>query len=107
MSVELVLACIGPGERCTRAQIMQRLDMGMATVQYMLNAGIASGALRRSPEGRCHVWWKPSAAARPLIQPRAVLRGYESGIQQFREVCMAARPPAPPGQVIRYGVGWQ
>jgi hypothetical protein len=109
ISVESVLACIGPGERCTRVQIMQRMGKGVSTVQHLLNACVASGTLRCSTQGRCKVWWKPTAAKRlphqPVGQPRDVLRDYDREIRQFIEVCMATRAPAPPRQVIRYGLG--
>jgi hypothetical protein len=77
------------------------------TVQCTLNAGVASGALKRGNAERCHVWRRAPPVARHVRLPGAMLQGYDTENQRCIQACMAARPPAPPGQVIRYGVGWQ
>lgn len=107
LTVETLLACIGPDEACTRAQIMQRVSKGTATVQYVINRCVASGALRCSRKGRHHVWCKCRPATCPAGPRGEILRGYDRRLRQFSEICMAARPPAPPGQVVRHGGGWQ
>ncbi|MGF6604693.1 DNA-binding IclR family transcriptional regulator [Paraburkholderia sp. GAS448] len=107
VTVERLLACIGAGERCTRAEIMRRLDAGLSSVQHVLNVCVAHGWLRRTPEGRHLVWWKPTPLDGAVAtRPFADLCGYGEELQRLARLSMAARQ-RPPGQVIRYGVGWQ
>lgn len=105
VTVERLLACMAPGERCTRAEIMVRLDAGLATVQHMLSVCVAQGLLRRTPEGRHHVWWRPPPGCPAMARSFADLRGYDEQLQRLARLSFAARPPRSPGLVIRYGVG--
>jgi hypothetical protein len=106
VTVERLLACMDQEERCTRAEIMTRLDAGLATVQHMLNICVARGLLQCTSEARHHVWWKTVPPDGPVFaRSFAALRGYDEQLQRLAGLSMAARPPRPRGQVIRYGVG--
>jgi hypothetical protein len=106
VTVERLLACMGPGERCTRAEIMRRLDAGIASVQHVLGVCVAQGRLRRTAAGKQLVWWKPASAGRPVTAPSfPVLLGYDAELQRLAGLSLAARHPPPPGQTIHYGVG--
>ncbi|CAG9244359.1 hypothetical protein PUN4_1000006 [Paraburkholderia unamae] len=104
LTIDPLLACIGANERCTRAEIIQRLGGGLTSVQHLLNICVAQGVLRRSREGRHHVWWKPESIARPPTQPAALLRGYDAQLQILAKLSATTRPQIR-GQVIHYGVG--
>jgi hypothetical protein len=106
VTVESLLACMEPEERCTRAEIIRRLDAGLASVQHTLSLCVSQGLLRRSARERCYVWWKPDAAGRPVSTTSFVaMSGYDEELQRLAALSMAARPPVLPGLTVRYGVG--
>lgn len=105
VTVDRLLACMECGERCTRTEIMRRLDAGVASVQHVLNVCEAQGLLRCRSTGGRHVWWKPPFAQPVQARPFPVLQGYDAELHCKERLSVAARCAPPPGQRIYYGVG--